>query len=46
MQRRARQQYGRYATIPEEAATDDWRRDEPRTMADECKHLTPYAPLL
>ena len=46
MPRRARQQYGRYATIPEDAATDGCRRDEPRTMADECKRFTPHAPLL
>jgi hypothetical protein len=44
MSRRARQQYDRYATILEEAATDGYQRDEPRTMADECKHLTVGSP--
>ena len=44
MSRRARQQYDRYATILEEAATDGYQRDEPRTMTDECKHFTVGSP--
>ena len=46
MPRRARQQYARLATIPEDAATDSDHSDESSTMADECKHFAPYAPLL